>query len=90
MDKVRDLIHKGNITKFLVTKDSKTVLNIPLNLVIILALVGNYVFAAALLIALVLGYKFNIVSPNEQNNMSVVPKNPESPVQNQSSNNENQ
>ena len=72
------------------TKDSKTVLNIPLNLVIILALVGNYVFAAALLIALVLGYKFNIVSPNEQNNMSVVPKNPESPVQNQSSNNENQ
>ncbi len=90
MDKVRDLIHKGNITKFLVTKDSKTVLNIPLNLVIILALVGNYVFAAALLIALVLGYKFNIVSPNEQNNMSVVPKNPESSVQNQSSNNENQ
>ena len=90
MDKVRDLIHKGNITKFLVTKDSKTVLNIPLNLVIILALVGNYVFVAALLIALVLGYKFNIVSPNEQNNMSVVPKNPESPVQNQSSNNENQ
>lgn len=90
MDKVRDLIHKGNITKFLVTKDSKTVLNIPLNLVIILALVGNYVFAAALLIALVLGYKFNIVSPNEQNNMSVVPKNPESPVKNQSSNNENQ
>ena len=34
-------------------------------------MIGNYVFAAAVLLALVLGYKFNISSPTQAGNMPV-------------------
>ncbi len=66
MEKVKELIQKGNITKCVLSKDGKTILNIPVNIVIIVALIGNYVFAAAVLLALVLGYKFNISAPTQE------------------------
>lgn len=71
MDRIKALIEKGNVTKFIVSKDGKIILNIPVNIVIIVAMIGNYVFAAAVLLALVLGYKFNISSPTQAGNMPV-------------------
>lgn len=84
MDKIKELIQKGNTTKFVVSKDGKIILNIPVNIVIIIAMIGNYVFAAAVLLALVLGYKFNMSYPEEASKMpAVINKNVEQNPENQ-------
>lgn len=60
IEKVKQLIHKGNISKFVISKDGKSVLNIPVNVMIVAAIVAVHLVIISLLAALIFGCKFSI------------------------------
>lgn len=77
IDKVKQLIHKGNITKLVISKDAKTIINIPVNLVIVAAIVAIHFVIISMLAALIFGCKFTIDSSavKKSPNVDIVPVN---------------
>lgn len=75
IDKVKQLIHKGNITKLVISKDAKTIINIPVNLVIVAAIVAIHFVVISMLAALIFGCKFSIDSSavKKSPNVDIVP-----------------
>ena len=51
IDRIKDLIHKGNVAKIVVKKDGEVVLNLPVNVGIIGAVVAPWVSVAAVVAA---------------------------------------
>lgn len=77
IDKIKQLIHKGNITKLVISKDAKTIINIPVNLVIVAAIVAIHFVIISMLAALIFGCKFTIDSSavKKSPNADIVPVN---------------
>lgn len=75
IDKIKQLIHKGNITKLVISKDGKTIINIPVNLVIIAAIVAIHFVIISMLAALIFGCKFSIDASavKKSQNVDIVP-----------------
>lgn len=62
-EKVRELIRKGFKTRFIIEKENNTIINIPVNLLVIIAIVAFPVFwvlLIALIAAYLMGYKIKI------------------------------
>ena len=62
--KVKHLIKKGFKTKFIVEKSGETIINLPVNFLIIGLLVFHWFLIAILVIAFVLGYRFRFRKEN--------------------------
>ncbi len=60
IEKIKQLVHKGNISKFVISKDGKSILNIPVNVMIVASIVAIHLVIISLLAALVFGCKFSI------------------------------
>ena len=58
--KLKSWIDKGFKTKFIIEKSGETIVNIPVNILILAALFLNWVLFAALVISLFFGFKFSI------------------------------
>jgi len=63
-DKVKELIRKGNNTRFIISKSERTVLNLSLTVTILIGAVTFHVSAIALIIGLITGYKFKFEKNN--------------------------
>lgn len=63
-DKGKKLVSKGNKIKFKIIKNDSTILNVPINLVIILGIFTFPLFVAAMLLAVVTGCKIRLVKEN--------------------------
>lgn len=70
-ERVKTLIHKGNIIKLTVQDEDNKILSIPLNIVIIAAILAIHIILIGLLIAVVLGYEITI--ENTEKNTKVKP-----------------
>lgn len=57
--KVKEWIHKGFKTKFVIEKSGETIINIPVNILIIAAVFLNWVLLAALIVLLFFGFKLS-------------------------------
>lgn len=64
--KVKNLIHKGNNTNILVKKNDKTILSLPVTLVVIITAFAFYVVIFGIVLALFTGHRISIES-NECN-----------------------
>ena len=65
--KLKNLIKKGFKTKFIIEKAGETIINIPVNFLIIGLLVFNWFLVALLVIAFVLGYRFRFRKETGEN-----------------------
>ncbi len=59
-----DLLHKGNINHFVVSKHDNEVIRMPINILIILLIIFNGAALIALIIFLFLGFKYSFDGPN--------------------------
>lgn len=71
VERVKALIHKGNIIKLTVHDEDHKILSIPLNIVIVAAILAIHIVLIGLLIAVVLGYEITI--ENTEKNTKVKP-----------------
>lgn len=62
--RLKGWVDKGFKTKFVMEKSGETIINIPVNILILAALFFNWVLFAALVISLFLGFKFSIRKPS--------------------------
>ena len=65
IDKVKELVNKGNVSRILVTKDGKTVLDIPVSVGVVGAVVGlasaKWVLLASVLATIGFGCKVEVI-----------------------------
>ncbi len=61
---VKKLIKKGNETKFVIRKAEKTVINLPVNIVVIIAAITLPVTVGGVLLAMVTNHKIRFVKPD--------------------------
>lgn len=71
IERVKALIHKGNVIKLTVYDEENKILSIPLNIVIIAAFLAIHIVLIGLIIAVVLGYEITI--ENTEKNTKVKP-----------------
>ena len=65
--KVKRLIKKGFKTKFIIEKSGETIINVPVNILIIALLIFHWFLVIALVISFVLGCRFKIRKENGEN-----------------------
>ncbi|MFA9398385.1 MAG: DUF4342 domain-containing protein [Clostridiaceae bacterium] len=63
-DKIKNIINKGNKSKFIILKNDTTVLSIPLTLAVIITIFAPYITLLALLIAIITNHKIKIKKDN--------------------------
>src|SRR5690554_3374031 len=63
-DTIKRLIEKGNKTRFIVSKNGRTALNLSLTISIIVFILAFHISAIALVIALFAGYRFRFEKNN--------------------------
>lgn len=66
IDKIINLIKKGNVTKFIVQKNDNIILNLPVTLVVIITVVAPYIAIPGIVLALITGHKLRFQDENGQ------------------------
>lgn len=66
-EKVKSFLAKAHKTKFVLLKQEKTIIDLPMTLTVLLAIVSMPFSLVLLVLALFTGHRFSIVKPNGQN-----------------------
>lgn len=59
-----NLFHKGNINHFVVAKDGREVMSVPVNILILLIIIFNMAALIIMIVLLFLGYKYHFKGPD--------------------------
>jgi hypothetical protein len=73
--KVKDLIHKGFVTRFVIEKDENTILNISVNILIlavILTMPVFWIYPVLFIVLYLVGYKFRLRREGEEVNINEI------------------